>query len=89
MKKKRQHSTHETLLRRYHADVRKLKKICEDCDIKLYTYSNAPDDALCVLSRSDYELGEIRKNIEEDNESYFTTWEGTVTLEDISPLGQL
>lgn len=73
MKKRRTQSEKELLKRRYHSDVRKLKKLCEECDIKLYTYNNAPEDAVCVLSSSEYELGELRKTCSIEYENYFVS----------------
>lgn len=66
-------SAKELESRRYHAQVRKLKKLCEDNDISLFTYDKAEDTMVCVLSDSDYELGDTKPYCSKENENYFIT----------------
>lgn len=63
----------ERVLRQYHADVRRTKKQCDKMGVKLLTYSEAKSQDVCILSRNEYDLMDIRKNIFKDNESYFLT----------------
>ncbi len=66
-------SAKELDLRRYHAQVRKLKKLCEDNDVPLFTYDEAEDTMVCILSDSDYELGDTKPYCSKDHENYFIT----------------
>lgn len=66
-------SAKELDLRRYHAQVRKLKKLCEDNDVSLFTYDEAEDTMVCILSDSDYELGDTKPYCSKDRENYFVT----------------
>lgn len=70
---KRTYKSHEQVLRRFKSDVRKLKRKCEDLKIKLFTFDDAPDYYICVLSSSDYEIGDERRNCFSDNENYFVS----------------
>lgn len=69
--KKRQYTAHEMELRRFHADVRKLKKTCEDKGIVLKTYEDASDDDICVLSNNEYEISETKFSCDPEHENYF------------------
>lgn len=71
MKKKRQYTAHEMELRRFHADVRKLKQKCEDEGILLKTYKDASNDDICVLSNNEYEIGETKSSCDPEHENYF------------------
>lgn len=64
-------SDHELELRRFHKDVRKLKKVCEDNGITLLEYDDALNDDVCILSQSEYEIGAIKEYIDEGLECYF------------------
>lgn len=66
-----QMSDDELLKRRFHSEVRNLKRACEQQGIKLYNYENAPVDSICILSKEDCELGAVRRYVFVDNESYF------------------
>lgn len=66
-----QMSDEELLKRRFHSEVRNMKRICEQQGITLYNYENAPVDSICILSKDEYELGAVRRYIFVDNESYF------------------
>lgn len=66
-------STRELELRRYHSALRRLKKLCEDNDIELLPYNEASDTMVCVLSKSDYELGDTKPYCWKGNENYFVT----------------
>lgn len=62
----------EKVLRsRYREEVRKFKEWCSDHDISYYTYDYAESTYICVMSRDEYLLHEIRRNISEDDECYF------------------
>ena len=60
-------------LRRYHAAVRRLKTLCEKNNVKLFTYTDASDNMKCILSKSDYELGDTKPYCTVENENYFVT----------------
>lgn len=64
-------SESELELRRFHKDVRKLKKVCEDNGIPLLEYDNALNDDVCILSQSEYEIGATKEYIDEGLECYF------------------
>ncbi len=70
-KKNGQMSDHELELRRFHKDVRKLKRVCEDNGITLLGYDDALNDDVCILSESEYEIGAIKEYISEGLECYF------------------
>lgn len=57
--------------RRFHADVRKLKKTCEENNFHLKTIDEAPAYYICVLSDIDYEIGDEASMCDENNENYF------------------
>ena len=63
----------ERMLRQHRSEVRKLKKWCNEAGVKVLTYSEASDEDICALSKEEYDLGDERKLIAEDNESYFLT----------------
>lgn len=71
MKKKRTMSVHETIVRGYKWDMKRFKKWCEKNDIPYYTFKDAPNDSLCALSMNEYDLGELREDLEIDSESLF------------------
>ena len=56
---------------RFRQKVLKLKRECTRLSLNVLTYNEASDDAICVLSNSDYETREIKSNCSEDNENYF------------------
>lgn len=60
-----------TLHLRFRQNTIKLKKECERLCLNLLKYNEASDDAICVLSSSDYEIRETKSNCSEDNENYF------------------
>lgn len=66
-------SQRELELRRYHAQVRKLRELCNDNNIRLNTYNEADDNMKCILSKSDYEIGDTKPYCYEGNENYFVT----------------
>ena len=57
--------------RRFHKDVKKLQKVCRDNNITLIEYEDALNDDICVLSKSEYEIGAAKEYIGENLESYF------------------
>ena len=67
----RQQSAEELARRRFHAEVRKLKAICEQEGWELGHYDLSRPDWICVLSESDYELESDMYECSEDNENYF------------------
>lgn len=70
-KKNGQMSDDELVLRRFHKDVRKLKRVCRDNNITLLEYENALNDDVCILSQSEYEIGAAKEYVTEGIESYF------------------
>ena len=56
---------------RFRQKVLKLKRECTRLSLNVLTYNQANNDAICVLSNSDYEIREIKSNCSEDNENYF------------------
>ena len=59
------------LLRRFHAEVRRLISSCKQSGFSLYSYNEADSDYVCVLSMSDYEIDCTKDCCDEDTESYF------------------
>lgn len=70
-KKNGQMSESELELRRFHSDVRKLKKVCRDNNIALLEFDEALNDDVCILSRSEYEVGSAKEYLSNSLESYF------------------
>ena len=70
-RKNGQMSESELELRRFHSDVRKLKKICRDNNIALLEFDEALNDDVCILSRSEYEIGSTKEYLSNSLESYF------------------
>ena len=58
-------------IRQYHSDVRKVKTWCENHGILLKSWDNASSTDVCILSKSEYDVHDYRKVLDEDNESYF------------------
>lgn len=56
---------------RFRKKVLKLKRECTRLSLNLLMYNKANNDAICVLSDSEFELAEIKQNCSERNESYF------------------
>lgn len=61
----------ELTKRRFHAEVRKLKAVCEQEGWELSHYDLSRPDWVCVLSESDYELESDMYECSENNENYF------------------
>lgn len=74
-RKNGQMSDKELEIRRYHKDVKRVKRWCSDNDVELHTYQEASSDELCVLSQDEYEISARRGYLKEDNESYFVSEE--------------
>lgn len=70
-RKNGQMSESELELRRFHSDVRKLKKVCRDNNIALLEFDEALNDDVCILSRSEYEVGSAKEYLSNSVESYF------------------
>lgn len=70
-KKNGQMSESELELRRFHSDVRKLKKVCRDNDIVLLEFDEALNDDVCILSLSEYEIGSTKEYLSNSVENYF------------------
>lgn len=68
-------SINEIETRRYHKDVREMHDKCNLLGIELKTYDSADFGDICVLSRNEFDVGEPRVNLEENNESYFVSCE--------------
>lgn len=66
-------STSEMIRRRFHADVRGLKKRCKSLDIDLHDFYNADDTMICILSSDEYEIGETKGGCSPENENYFVS----------------
>ena len=64
-------SESELELRRFHSDVRKLKKVCRDNNIALLGFDEALNDDVCILSRSEYEIGSAKEYLSNSLECYF------------------
>ena len=64
-------SESELDLRRFHKDVRALKKVCRDNNITLLEYEEALNDDVCILSYSEYEIGATKEYTSEGLECYF------------------
>lgn len=64
-------SESELELRRFHSDVRKLKKVCRDNNIALLEFDEALNDDVCILSQSEYEVGSAKEYLNNSLESYF------------------
>ena len=66
-------SISEMIKRRYHADVRKLKKQCEELEITLFDFYSANDSCVCILSSDEYEIGCNHADCSAENENYFVS----------------
>lgn len=73
IKTNRIQSISEIIRRRFHADVRGLKKKCKSLDIALHDFYNADDTMICILSSDEYEIGENHGGCSSENESYFVS----------------
>lgn len=69
------YSEKELCTRRYHGDVRHLKKWCEEHGMILKHYDVAEPEDVCVLSRNEYHLHEQRSAVCENEEDYFLSIE--------------
>ena len=56
---------------RFRQKVLKLKRECTRLSLNLLLYNRANNDAICVLSDSEFELAETKQNCSERNENYF------------------
>ena len=70
-KKNGQMSESELELRRFHSDVRKLKKVCRDNNIALLEFDEALNDDVCILSKDEYEVGSAKEYLSNSLENYF------------------
>ena len=70
-RKNGQMSESELELRRFHSDVRKLKKVCRDNNIVFLEFDEALNDDVCILSQSEYEIGSAKEYLSKSLESYF------------------
>lgn len=73
---KRVQSQEEREKRDYHREVRYLKKWCNERGLIYKRWAEAQHEDICVLSRSEYDLGDFKQNCVEDNESYFLSPQG-------------
>ena len=71
----------ELLARDFKLKLRKLQELTQKMKITLYEYTDAPIYAICVLSSSEYELGEERNFCSEQNTSYFVTKNAEIIME--------
>lgn len=70
-RKNGQMSESELNLRRFHSDVRKLKRVCRDNNVLLLEFDEALNDDVCILSQSEYEIGSVKEYLSNSLESYF------------------
>ena len=68
-----QMSCSELELRRFHRQVRRVKKYCADQDIELHDWLNAQNGEQCVLSKDEYEIGAYKEYLTNKNEPYFVS----------------
>lgn len=61
------------ITRRFHKELRILKAECLHLGIQLFTYDEAEDNDVCIISISDYNLCETKENCNSEYESYFVT----------------
>lgn len=66
-------SAEESAKRAFHRQLHKLERLCGDNNLILCNYEEADDSMICVLSSSEYELGDMKKYCSEENENYFVT----------------
>lgn len=66
-----QMSDSELELRRFHRQVKRVKKYCADQNIELHDWLNAQNDEQCVLSKDECELGAYKEYLTNENEPYF------------------
>lgn len=66
-------SAEESAKRAFHRQLHKLERLCGDNNIILYNYEEADDNMICILSSSEYELGDTKPYCSEENENYFVT----------------
>jgi hypothetical protein len=70
----------EMIRRRFHADVRGLKKRCKSLDVALHDFYNACDTDVCILSSDEYEIGNSKVDCSPENENYFVSEDNYLTL---------
>lgn len=70
-KKARVQTERERELREYGIAFKKLKRWAEKNNVTLKNFDEADAEDICVLSRDDYEIGDERYIMLQDNESYF------------------
>lgn len=75
-------SMKESMTRRYHADVRKLKEKCKELGINLYPYCEAEDYYYCILSDDEYEIGDIKSHCTWEHENYFVCEDDYLMLQE-------
>ena len=66
-----QMSDSELELRRFHRQVRRVKKYCADHDLESHDWLNAQNGEQCVFSKNEYELGAYKEYLTNENEQYF------------------
>lgn len=71
VKTSRVQSMSEMIKRRFHADVRGLKKRCRELEITLHDFYNACDTDICILSSDEYEIESPKVECSPENENYF------------------
>ena len=64
-------SLNAKISRAYNRAVRRYQEWCEERHLKLKTWQEADNYDICVLSQSEYDVGEYRKKVVENNRSYF------------------
>lgn len=68
---KKTKSMNELIIRRYHSDVRKLKRLVAELNVQLVPFDQAEPSDVCILSNSDVELQERKLRCNSSNENYF------------------
>lgn len=66
-------SIDELTTRRFHYEVRKLERLCEDHGIVLADFDNAEEDWICIISNSEYEIGALKHTCSNLFENYFVS----------------
>ena len=77
-------SADELTKRRFHSDVRKLRKLCATNAINLADFDEAEDDWVCIISDNDYEIGALKHDCSPDSENYFVSNDALIVLHKIT-----
>lgn len=70
-----------SIKKRYRTQIRHFLEWCENNDIEYTQFENADKDDICVLSMNDYDIGERRYILENNDNQYFLKEEDYETFE--------